>query len=1274
MGKGAVMPILFGDPRGTGALDPTRRGRVEEQKGEPPIPKEEPKAAPMEDLKQLGYSFSKHKIRAEYKDEEGRLWGEIRVGENKRYIPIRDVYRHGPSGKEYAVADNGTVFSYPTEEEEKEGSIWTTLLDVIGRIGGAQESTKWEGLKEGVDFSDVEALLGDPRLKAMYGGAKGFIKGITSEYGKEATTFSDFFKSVSGQNIQTYMDKLAEQQIEGGGFAGEHGVELGSGKWEKPTQADREKAAQFIREHGKTVVDMVMDLGTAYGIGSTLPKLRMGKDFLFEVGKEDEAAELGAALSKERENLISTLKVARDSKKLREAGEQYRKNVDNVVRQAVKRAKKESPTFEATKDVAETSEDAIRRGVDSDAVKYEELAAEDELSAIAARQNDPAGRFAQLEKQFPAEEQEVDFMAKLRKIAEEEKAAKATPEAKPKPKERKLTPAMKAKLEADRQMDEFLNKQARGKVSDEWDGFQIREAPDINFESSGLQTAYETIAKQAKKLFGTERVKMKHLVEQSEDVFPLVKEMFDEAYSRTMYNLNLRRVIGEEAQIKGFRLTRKSKGHNWKLTRKGTARTEEFKNLNEVAKRLGLGDDAQKYADEVAKFQIDIEAHEAAKLFNEWAFPEGVQNLNIRRLKKGVDKLQKRLEKPSKKGLHFFDYNIWSPEAVLGRTPTGKKFFNTLRNARDDADIMIGTDYSRLLKALDRNGISDNNQEILGQIRRALDKGEMPTNRKAQKAALEIRRLLDDIYGRARGANIKTAEYRGDYYPHVFLSKDALKRGPKRKEVLEASVAEGKFKSMKEAEDALDGFIARLEGNKTDDRFIKWLARKNGMSLQEARRYYENQMAKYYSPESGSLVNRRVADIPWYDRNPLAALGHYIGAANRHISNSKHGLTSGSWRKRMLDRIEAEGGNVYNADMLLKKYVRPWDYTNKSRAIRFALGYNAVTKLNPLTSLLNMSQNLATTLRTDMRSMVRGVLKMDPNYGREVGAISQRTLGDISELHAGRGKLASKYMGAIGFKTSEKILRTMAANAGREYAQRMARMLLDGKAVKKASRQLRSIGLDPDEIMKRGRLTEEEMKRAAKQVSDQTQFRGDVLDLPTGWVGPYGRLLTQFNTFIYRQAKLIKDQVFKEAARGNFRPLIFLGSAYPAAGVTYDTLVNQVLLGKDAPEGALDWYFRGLTAIGGLGMLDSIMTSMKYGKTSMYEQVAGPSVSEAVDAAQATYRILNGDDPTPWKTMKKAVMRRTPFLSPWGRRLAREDRGGFQGYEGFEGFEEFGSY
>jgi len=265
---------------------------------------------------------------------------------------------------------------------------------------------------------------------------------------------------------------------------------------------------------------------------------------------------------------------------------------------------------------------------------------------------------------------------------------------------------------------------------------------------------------------------------------------------------------------------------------------------------------------------------------------------------------------------------------------------------------------------------------------------------------------------------------------------------------------------------------------------------------------------------------------------------------------------------------------------------------------------------NPLTTMVNFSQTLATALRSSPYATLRAIINYDKDFAQRSAAIVNQTIKEIMVAHGATSELGSRYLRTIGFSKSEEVLRTWAANAGKYHAMDLAEMLQKGKRVKYAQRQLRSLGLDPDVITKRGRLTDEELRLAGKRVSDETQFRGNVMDLPEQWLTGHGRVLTQFKTFVYNQAMLIKRSVIDEARHGNYRPLTFLLSAYPIAGTGYDILVNQILLGKESPESLPDWYWRGLTSVGGLGMFQTALESIAFGEKAVISDLAGPTAGD----------------------------------------------------------------
>ena len=103
--------------------------------------------------------------------------------------------------------------------------------------------------------------------------------------------------------------------------------------------------------------------------------------------------------------------------------------------------------------------------------------------------------------------------------------------------------------------------------------------------------------------------------------------------------------------------------------------------------------------------------------------------------------------------------------------------------------------------------------------------------------------------------------------------------------------------------------------------------------------------------------------------------------------------------------------------------------------------------------------------------------------------------------------------------------RTIAANAGREYALQMTKRLVANPKNKLARRALNEIGVNAQKIFERGHITPDEIIRVAQRVVNKTQFRSGILDLPLFFPSPEGKIIPKFKTFAFTKPKLIKDPI-----------------------------------------------------------------------------------------------------------------------------------------------------
>jgi hypothetical protein len=1182
-------------------------------------------------------------------DEQGRHFGYL-YGPYKNPVVELEGIGEMENGDFVGVGKDGSVYDVHPKLRE------TMFKEEISEMGLGTEAEL--GLGVGGERLGRAMGVGLGFLNIPYAAFWGGLNALAQDEGFMKGAFDSALRSLwkegdwgetFGENVEIVTGKTVEENV----------LDLAAGTTDPGAKANLSRSAKLIAKISEPVMELLigaaLDVGTiAAALGHLNRGIKSGR-LAAESVKELEA------LMKNRQDLVSVLEALKRTKTLQEARDGIKNRVSAKIAQQQK---------EKTQLAAQLKADRLRMRAKPGTVLAERepfhkqfvgglAELEGEIQQQAARSMQESLSSWQGGRDTLRNVNEVRVRNGLDPYTNSPDSIVKSP----------VTPApVKSNtiLEADLQtkqdvfqqaLDDFatateeiaaLSKEAQAaRASEEYP--ELLQALKGALQRQGTPQAMDALRKIEGRGFTADFLGMQQMWEGLSKLFPGAKGMetsVDDALElvedvlRTqyggLYNRNPTQVLKEEARLQGHRLGHFKKKKRWVL-RKEDGTIQNFTNRDEVSKFLGLGDDAEEYAKFYNDFHIGLAAEDGSKAFVKWAFPEGLDGVTGEQILKAADKLEKMSKSRSKAFLMGDDW-IKTAEGVLGRSPSGKQFFELMLGTRNAAERGFANAYLDFSKTLERyKGID------LEDLRLALDGHIDLASKNAQNAAADLRPTLDKVYKQAEKAGVKVAKYREGYFPHRIFDVDELRSGASRTMVLEASVKEGHFKNLSEATDALDGYIARMDGNKSDFRFIDWLAKKQNIPRSKALRLWQDTIAPQHNRVTGHLTKSRTANVPWYDRDLNSAIGHYMLEAHKGIENVGRLGRNKEVAYKLIDRIEAEGGNWKIADELLQRYTNPAQFQHTSDLAQKILTFNVVTKLNPLTTLVNMSQTMATTLRTSPRATMKAILGWDKEFAVRSGAIVNQTMRDIMAAHGAGSKWGGWYMRAIGFKKSEEILRTMASNAGRHHAMDLVEMLSKGKRTSYAKRQLASLGLDPDEIAKRGRLTTEELQEVGKRVSQQTQFRGDKFDLPMAWLGNYGRVVTQFKTFVYNQARLLNRAVWQEAKQGNLRPLMFLMTAYPAAGTGFDIAVNQMLLGKKPPESVVQAYFRGLTAVGGLGLLQTSLESMRYGAKATFETITGPGISDAVRLSSGISQIvLGGKDPVPM-TMK-ALGSRTPFV------------------------------
>lgn len=199
---------------------------------------------------------------------------------------------------------------------------------------------------------------------------------------------------------------------------------------------------------------------------------------------------------------------------------------------------------------------------------------------------------------------------------------------------------------------------------------------------------------------------------------------------------------------------------------------------------------------------------------------------------------------------------------------------------------------------------------------------------------------------------------------------------------------------------------------------------------------------------------------------------------------------------------------------------------------------------------------------------------------------------------------------------------------------------------------LKELGIDVEEALARGSLTQEELTTAAQVMVEHTQGGTNPLMLPGFMRTPWGKVFGQFKTFAYMQANFIGKETMKNivskdtasVAKG-VKMLSILGGAYP---LTYGALrdVRDIVTGKKDVEDAfeLEKYWQGIGLLSAAGLYTDFIKSAGEGR--LLEFAAGPTVGDVTKYLDATlgesYRALfKGEEFNPIKPLRKQILNQT---------------------------------
>ncbi len=407
-----------------------------------------------------------------------------------------------------------------------------------------------------------------------------------------------------------------------------------------------------------------------------------------------------------------------------------------------------------------------------------------------------------------------------------------------------------------------------------------------------------------------------------------------------------------------------------------------------------------------------------------------------------------------------------------------------------------------------------------------------------------------------------------------------------------------------------------------------------------------------------------------YSKN-AETLYDYIDDVVRRIESIKNFGVDDSKLYDLADLTSDPNAVKNEIDYLLGKGI--WGVPQAgSKASKIIRAVQTVTKLNPLTSFTNLTQNISTAQKTDIPSTLHALAQVITNpdafYKKtiELGEIDPKTIRVFGENFE-QSSLTGKYIKLIGMYGTERFNRVMAVAAGQNYGKKLLERA--GRGSKSAIRELKRLGVDYKSEMSEKDL-QPLLDNISKEVSKATQFSSPKGELPMKWDTPLGKVLTQFKSFAYQQTKFVSKETkraISEAAKGNLKPLtndlLVVGVAAPIVGeVVAD--VKALLSNKKRENMTLaERYIDNIKQGTSLGLIDSL-EGLKYGESGVIGTLGGPTASdvykgvkafsdaqaglsnydsdksflENIDPKNTTQRFLLGNIPVAGKTISNTVV------------------------------------
>lgn len=556
----------------------------------------------------------------------------------------------------------------------------------------------------------------------------------------------------------------------------------------------------------------------------------------------------------------------------------------------------------------------------------------------------------------------------------------------------------------------------------------------------------------------------------------------------------------------------------------------------------------------------------------------------------------------------------------------GSELATRVRLARDTADAMVGH-YSAQLKTVSslRRAEWDEFYRALNKLDAGEELGFTPSP-KVMQALEEWKKFTPNIRKEAVNVGLDPGDLGEWYFPRSYRKSLSSKKG--REAAVNHLVDTGQ--AAKWAEEA--NFDTPLQAA------IDIVGR------------YENIYKGTSDNVLGNLKFSRRWDLPEPDTG-RDVIGNYLQGVAKSVGQTQYLGPADEIAHELIAQTAKLGYSPKDLANMLNKYNIAMGKAELGGAEAFkafsrvAREFQAFIRLGAA-AIANAGQatNSASVMGIwrQARGAFKGLSKANRQEIESMGVVSDQILTALREGH-GFGRTAAGRIAAPFFQEIEKFNRISTAIAGADWAKTLAKKG-DEASLRILKEKLNVTG----PIAKK--LTDQQLGEAARSIVNLTQFRVDPMDLP-GWVAsPGGKLVAQFRTFSYKQSGFLWNEVIKEAANGNVKPMArFLAVGIPMGIMTGK--VRDVVKGRpsETPETAGGFIAEGIQNVGGYGMAGDVTFLWQTRKSANFAQygagvIGGPSAGFLVETLTNVGRAAQGQPESLQRQAIKAIPTAGPAL------------------------------